>query len=163
VSQQTLVLRHGEQHHHVEVLSDGHVRVDDRTIRIRRGPDGTLRIETPAARVAWAIASGDTRWVFLDGRVYTVEVERQARGRRSAGSHHVHHGSLTAPMPATVRRLNVAVGDVVKRGDILIVLEAMKMELPVRASADGVVEAVNCREGDLVQPGVSLVEIDEKL
>ncbi len=43
----------------------------------------------------------------------------------------------TAPMPATVRKLLVAPGDVVKGGDVLVVLEAMKMELPVRARRDG--------------------------
>jgi geranyl-CoA carboxylase alpha subunit len=121
-----------------------------------------LRIEGPEPRLAWAIPSDDTRWVFLDGRVYTLEIERDARGRVAGRSSHVPHASLTAPMPATVRRLNVAVGDAVKRGDILMVLEAMKMELPVRAAADGVVEAVNCREGELVQAGVSLLEINEK-
>jgi acetyl/propionyl-CoA carboxylase alpha subunit len=70
-----------------------------------------------------------------------------------------HHGSLTAPMPATVVRIEAGVGTQVKRGETLLILEAMKMELPVRASSDGTVTAVNCREGDLVQPGVALIEI----
>ena len=64
-------------------------------------------------------------------------------------------------MPATVIRLQTRAGDRVKRGDTLVVLEAMKMELPVRSNADGVVSAVHCREGDLVQPGVALIEIAE--
>ena len=63
-------------------------------------------------------------------------------------------------MPATVRKVAVEPGSVVKKGDTLLVLEAMKMELPVRAPADGVVKKVSCREGDLVQPGVPLVEIE---
>jgi biotin carboxyl carrier protein len=62
-------------------------------------------------------------------------------------------------MPATVRQIRVKTGDVVHRGDTLIVLEAMKMELPVRAGADGTVSAIRCREGELVQPGVPLIEI----
>jgi biotin carboxyl carrier protein len=64
-------------------------------------------------------------------------------------------------MPATVRRIAVAAGDTVRRGDTLIVLEAMKMELPIRATSDGVIESVSCREGELVQPGVPLIDIDE--
>jgi len=64
-------------------------------------------------------------------------------------------------MPATVRRINVSPGDRVERGATLIVLEAMKMELPVRAEAAAMVEAINCREGDLVQPGAALIELDE--
>jgi biotin carboxyl carrier protein len=47
----------------------------------------------------------------------------------------------------------------VRRGDVLMVLEAMKMELPVRAPADGTVARVNCREGELVQPGEALAEL----
>lgn len=64
-----------------------------------------------------------------------------------------------APMPATVIRVHATVGQNVTRGDTLLVLEAMKMELPVRAPADGAVTAVNCAEGDLVQPGVPLIEL----
>jgi biotin carboxyl carrier protein len=63
-------------------------------------------------------------------------------------------------MPGTVIRINVVAGAVVKRGDTLIVLEAMKMELPVRAPADGIVKTVSCREGELVQPGAALVELE---
>jgi 3-methylcrotonyl-CoA carboxylase alpha subunit len=43
---------------------------------------------------------------------------------------------------------------------VLIVLEAMKMELPIRTAAEGVVRAVSCREGELVQPGTVLVELE---
>ena len=70
------------------------------------------------------------------------------------------HGAVTAPMPATVINVNVSPGDEVKHGDVLIVLEAMKMELPVRAPGDGRVRAVHCRAGDLVQPDVSLIDFE---
>jgi 3-methylcrotonyl-CoA carboxylase alpha subunit len=66
--------------------------------------------------------------------------------------------SLIAPMPATVIKVNVRTGDAVKKADILIVLEAMKMELPLRALGDGVVSAVRCREGELVPADATLVE-----
>jgi 3-methylcrotonyl-CoA carboxylase alpha subunit len=63
-------------------------------------------------------------------------------------------------MPATVVRLPVAVGDAVTKGQTVLVLEAMKMELPLRAAHDGAITAINCAQGDLVQPGVILVEIE---
>ena len=107
------------------------------------------------AKHAYAIAQGDARWVFLDGDVYVFDVQRV--GRRRAAS---HHSSLMAPMPATVIRINVAAGASVAKGDTLLVLEAMKMELPVRAPSAGTVSAVACREGELVQPGVPLIELD---
>lgn len=105
----------------------------------------------------FAVVVRDTAWVFHEGSVYEVEAENgSGAGRR--GAH--HHGSLTAPMPATVVTINVQPGDRIKRGDILIVLEAMKMELPVRAPGDGTVEAIHCRAGELVQPGVSLIDLE---
>jgi acetyl/propionyl-CoA carboxylase alpha subunit len=67
-------------------------------------------------------------------------------------------GTVTAPMPATVINVQVKAGDAVKKGDILVVLEAMKMELPLRALGDGVVAAVHCRQGELVQADAILVE-----
>ncbi len=79
----------------------------------------------------------------------------RARGRPAAE----HHGALMAPMPATVARIEARTGQRVRRGETLLILEAMKMELPVRAPLDGAVTAINCAEGDLVQPGVPLIEI----
>ncbi len=67
--------------------------------------------------------------------------------------------SLAAPMPATVIKVFVKQGDAVKKGDTVVVLEAMKMELPLRAAADATVKAVHCREGELVQPDSVLVEL----
>lgn len=123
---------------------------------LRRLADGSVLVGSDPQRRAWAVSAGNTRWVFLDGEVY--EISSGAARVRSRGG---HHESLMAPMPATVVKINVAVGDAVTRGDTLIVLEAMKMELPVRALSDGKVTAINCREGELVQPEVSLIELDD--
>ena len=103
----------------------------------------------------YAIVDGDTTWLFHDGIVHQFLTEERAR---RATAH--HHGSLTAPMPATVIAVNVTPGDHVARGQILVVLEAMKMELPIRAAGDGVIAAVHCSPGDLVQPNVSLVDLE---
>ena len=65
-----------------------------------------------------------------------------------------------APMPATVVSINTEAGKPVAEGETVIVLEAMKMELPIKAPRAGVVKQVNCAKGDLVQPGVSLLEIE---
>lgn len=123
---------------------------------IRRGSmpgELIVRDGDRAARV-YATVAGEVTWVFHDGFTYEVVEPRAARRRSSAAA-----GSLTAPMPATVVHVKVTPGDEVKRGDILIVLEAMKMELPVRAPADGRVTAVHCEPGQLVQPDASLIEI----
>jgi biotin carboxyl carrier protein len=65
-----------------------------------------------------------------------------------------------APMPASVVAIRVTPGQAVEAGDTLIVLEAMKMELPLRAPRSGTVTSIRCRKGELVQPGVPLLEID---
>ena len=145
----------------------GKVTVDRDEFDVSVLPDGRVTLtpssgESPASaglvRQAWTAASGDTRWVFLDGRVFEFEVQRPGTRKKRGGA---HHGSLSAPMPATVRRIDVKAGDVVKKGQTLILLEAMKMELPVRAASDGSVTSINCQEGQLVQPGTTLVELDE--
>ena len=67
---------------------------------------------------------------------------------------------MSAPMPATVVNVVAPPGMAVRKGDTVLMLEAMKMELPIKASHDGVVAAIRCSPGELVQPGVNLVEIE---
>ena len=62
-------------------------------------------------------------------------------------------------MPATVVRIEVSPGQTVAKDSLLVMLEAMKMELPIRAPRDGRVTAIHCRAGEIVQPGVPLLEI----
>jgi biotin carboxyl carrier protein len=109
-------------------------------------------------RVGYAIARGAETWVFLDGVTYLVRESRSGAARRGAGAD--DQTALASPMPATVASVNVTPGQQVAPGDVLVMLEAMKMELPIKAPRAGVVKAVMCRPGDLVQPGVPLVELE---
>lgn len=102
----------------------------------------------------YAVNSGGRIWIFHDGAVYEIAPEEGRKRTAHA------HGALTSPMPATVIAVKAKTGDEVHKGDILVVLEAMKMELPVRAPGDGRVTAVHCRPGDLVQPGLSLIDLE---
>jgi biotin carboxyl carrier protein len=108
-------------------------------------------------RLAYAIQTGGATWVFLDGEVAVIGPA--ASRARTAGAD--EQSSLAAPMPATVVAIAVRPGQKVSAGDVLIRLEAMKMELPVRSPRDATVVAIKCREGELVQPGVPLLELDE--
>jgi acetyl/propionyl-CoA carboxylase alpha subunit len=101
-----------------------------------------------------AISHGDP-WDGAASRAAVTQSRPAARTRRSAST---AGQALVAPMPATVIRVQVTPGDAVKKGDVVVVLEAMKMELPLRALGDGVVSAVRCREGELVQADATLVE-----
>jgi acyl-CoA carboxylase subunit alpha len=70
------------------------------------------------------------------------------------------HQSANSPMPGQVLRIVAAVGQSVKPGDALIVLEAMKMEQTIKATIQGVVRAVLVKTADVVAPGQMLVEIE---
>ena len=142
--------------HRVTVDEGGVVFVDDVPVHVKVMPGGEVRLGEHESVRAWVAAAGDARWVYLDGRVFEMDVETAGRPRRTA----IGHGSLSAPMPATVVRVDVSAGAKVHRGDTLVILEAMKMELPIRAASDGTVASVSCRPGDLVQPGMPLIEIE---
>jgi oxaloacetate decarboxylase alpha subunit len=62
-------------------------------------------------------------------------------------------------LAGNIFKINTAAGQMVKSGDVIMVLEAMKMETEVRAPADGVVQAINVKEGDVVQVGDTLITL----
>ena len=67
--------------------------------------------------------------------------------------------TITAPMPGTILKINVSVGDTVKKGQVLLILEAMKMENEITAPADGTVASVNVSKGTPVSAGDVMVSI----
>ena len=107
----------------------------------------------------WRVAIADdaaATWIFVEGQVLRLEATAEPdrpRGK-SRGD-----GGVMSPMPASVVAVHTTVGQSVNEGDTVIVLEAMKMELPIRAPRSGRVTALHCAKGDLVQPGVNLLEI----
>lgn len=146
------------QLHVVTRRADGRLTIGETEVAIAIASDRSLVIAGDEQQhLAWTAVSDDVCWVFVAGRVFTFELDQPARRKRVRAA---DHGPIEAPMPATVRRVAVRPGDEVRRGDVLLVLEAMKMELPLRAAGDGRVEAVSCREGDQVQAGQELVRID---
>lgn len=102
------------------------------------------------------VREGDTIHLFWRGAVYRlVEEAEGSRGpRRHVG------GGLEAPMPGKVIAVKTAPGQAVKKGDELLVVEAMKMENAIRAPRDGTVRSVAAHVGDMVGPGAVLVELE---
>lgn len=131
-----------ERQNTITVLGDGRVQI----------------VDGDRQRIAYAVVSAGETWIFLDGRTYVVGSPRGTSARR--GTHPDDAAALSSPMPATVVDVKVEPGQQVRNGDVLLMLEAMKMELPVRAQRDGRVKAVLCRPGELVQPGVPLLELE---
>ncbi|HEX5452531.1 MAG TPA: acetyl/propionyl/methylcrotonyl-CoA carboxylase subunit alpha [Stellaceae bacterium] len=119
--------------------------------------DGRLAVILDGARSnVRVIEQGQTLSVFAAGAMWQL-------GRRDPlappAEIDEHAGRLAAPMPGRVVQLLAAPGDRVRRGQPLIVVEAMKMEHTVAAPRDGVVAAVHCRPGDLVEEGAELVAL----
>ena len=140
--------------HHAVTLAEG-----DAAIAVAADP-GTGRLKVASAsgeKVGNAIVAGDSVWVTVDGEVFVFDNRQRSRqDRRGARD----HAAFTPPMPATVVRIAVTPGQNVQAGDILISLEAMKMELPIRAPRDGIVRTIHCREGELVQPDQPLLDFE---
>lgn len=113
--------------------------------------DGEKTYRVAAAR------DGNGTWLFFDGHI--AYIARQSAEGRTKGKGR-SESSVMAPMPATVVSINASAGQQVNEGDTVIVLEAMKMELPIKAPRSGVVKAVHCTKGELVQPGVNLLELE---
>ena len=127
-------------------------------MRATRIGDGVYRVEHEGrGETVYVAGPPEDCWAFWNGHVFRgvgkVSTQR-SRARRPDVAQ-----SLTAPMPATVLKVLVQPGTAVKKGDILIILEAMKMELPICATGDAVVTAVRCREGQLVQSDAVLVDL----
>lgn len=109
-------------------------------------------------KTAFVQKLGETLWVHLDGETFTYEPEKKA-GRKKAGQSQ-SDSDISAPMPGKITKVAVTDGAVVTEGQLLLVLEAMKMEYSLKASIAGRVKAVKCKAGDQVTLGQLLVEVE---
>ena len=152
----TVRLRQGSATYEVRI-EDGAAVLDGRRVEFeRREHDGRLvgiSIGGQEHRIA-AAADGDRTFVWCDGVTRTFEPVSKTRTAASRDP----GGDLISPMPGRVRRILVSDGDTVARGQVLLVLEAMKMEHAIIAPRDGSVR-LRVREGDLVDAGMELAEI----
>ncbi len=126
---------------------------------VTRIADGVYRVDHEGrTRIVYVAGAPGDWWAFADGNVYRGDFGAARQGVRRAARVSGPE-TLSAPMPGTVIKVLVQPGAAVKKGDTIILLEAMKMELPLRAPADATVVAIHCREGELVQPDTTLVEL----
>ncbi len=130
----------------LQSLADGRVEVRSdasrRLLRVRQIGEDTLLVEGGEQRRYQLIDERD-RWLHIGGQ-----------GDGSAS------GEVRASMPGRVVRLPRAVGDVVVAGDVVAVLEAMKMENDVKARIDGTIAEIAVAEGDAVEQKALLLRIE---
>ena len=155
-------------------LMEGETR---RVIRAHPGAATVLDLPGGAARIEGAAWLGDDVTFGLDGRrlrarvlraeaAITVILDgvthelRQDDPRAAPVAAESAGGRVVAPMPGRVLQLLVAPGDRVARGAVLLVMEAMKVQMRITAPAEGVIGAIRCAVGDLVEDGAELVVLD---
>jgi len=150
-------LHWGERTRDVRIQGDA-VFLDGRRLSFSAttGEGGERQIWLDGRRHTVVVAAdGPQMLVFCEGRTFAFE-RVEARRARAAE----HSGDLVAPMPGRVRRALVEEGERVARGQVVLVLEAMKMEHAIRSPRDGVVARLHHAEGDLVEAGTELAQIE---
>jgi len=148
----------------------------------RTGSDGTVRLTGDLELEMTCEVSGDRVAVVAGGVRHAghvrvdaagVDVETANRSYRlsfaqppelgaHSGAQGGAAGAIVSPMPGTIVKVPVRVGDVVAERDLLVVLEAMKMEHRIEAPRDGVVKSVAVVPGALVAGGATLVELESE-
>jgi len=151
----------------VEIIDEKHVSVDGKIYEID--------FESVAGQPVYSlivdgrshesyIYQGDDNWqVLMRGRLYpvTVEDEREKRLRAAAGGGVAETGEfhLRAPMPGLVVALPVAEGEAVKRGQVILILESMKMQNELKAPRDGTIGRIRVRPGETVEQKQTLLSM----
>lgn len=140
------------------------VEVDAELVRLPGGDLHHLRVDGRGLTLQLRRGSGRGRWeVGLRGRWLDAEAEdeRSAAIRAMAGESAVETArTLVAPMPGLVVRVEVVVGQAVRAGEGVVVVEAMKMENELKAPGDGVVASIEVNEGQTVEKGALLLVLE---
>jgi 3-methylcrotonyl-CoA carboxylase alpha subunit len=154
----------GESKLAVAMRPDGSAHVVD--------PDGDLAVRLAGARDGFTLESdgavlrgssfvdGDRVWVSVGGEAYDFRVTLEVAAVASGGSSAAGSGAVTAPMPGVVAELKVAEGDRVETGQVVVVLESMKLFTSLKVDVSGRVAEIACRPGDTVSAGKRLVLIE---
>jgi biotin carboxyl carrier protein len=151
----------------VEIIDEKHVNVDGKVYEVdfesvSGQPVYSLLVDG-RSHEGYA-ARGDEDWqVLLHGRLYpiTVEDEREKRLRSAAGGGVAETGEfhLRAPMPGLVVAIPVEEGQAVKRGQVLVILESMKMQNELKAPRDGTIGRLRVKAGETVEQKQTLLSV----
>jgi 3-methylcrotonyl-CoA carboxylase alpha subunit len=147
------IIRHGEGFE---------VEVGDRTFQVesKEMKPGFITMTINGKVTKCNIATeGNQRHIFIHGDVYRFN--RVEAGSRPA-SFDALPSAITSPISGKVTAMAAADGDAVKAGQVIITIEAMKMEYQIKAPYDGKVEKINFKVGDQVDIGELLVQMEKK-
>jgi biotin carboxyl carrier protein len=151
----------------VELLDDKHVIVNGNTYEVDfetvSGQPAYSLIVNGRSHEAF-VQEGEDDWqVLLRGRLYPVKVEdeRERRLRAAAGGGVAETGEyhLKAPMPGLVVTVLVEDGQQIKKGQVLLILESMKMQNELKSPRDGIVSRIKVKAGESVEQKQALLSV----
>lgn len=157
-----------EKEYAVEIIDNSHVSVDGKIIEVdfesvRSQPVFSLIVDGKSYE-AYVYEGEEDLEVLVKGRLYhsKVEDERERRLRVASGGGVVVSGTyhLKAPMPGLVVSLSVEEGQKVKKGDVLLILESMKMQNELKSPRDGVVGRILVAGGDSVEQRQKILSVE---
>ena len=157
----------GDKQFLVEIIDDRHVSVDGKVYEVDfesvSGQPVYSLIVDGKSHESYVAQADDIWQVLLRGRLYpvTVEDEREKRLRAAAGGGLAETGEfhLKAPMPGLVVAVPVEEGQEVKRGQVLLILESMKMQNELKAPRDGKVNRIRVKAGESVEQRQTLLSV----
>jgi pyruvate carboxylase subunit B len=163
------VVQLNNQRHTVSIAPDG-VQYEDEPVAqgelsdIEGSPVRMVKLDTHVYRVVAEKRQGRGKYtLWVDGYRFDVEAlderTRAIRDLSAANAAPTGPAPIIAPMPGLIVRVNVSVGDRVEAGQGLVVMEAMKMENELRATAAGTVQSVEVASGTVVEKGTLLVAL----
>ena len=152
----------------VEIIDDRHVSVDGKIVEvdfesIEEQPVFSLIVDGKSYE-AYVYRGEESLEVLLKGRLYhtNVEDERERRLRAASGGAVAQSGTyhLKAPMPGLIVTVPVSEGQEVKTGDVLLILESMKMQNELKSPRDGVVGRIHVAAGDSVEQRQKMLSVE---
>ena len=123
----------------------------------------TVKVNGEEFEVEIEINDDGTYDATVEGQTFSIEVpnaQAAPRARRGGGGKKKKSGTVSANIPGKVVTVEVKEGDVVKEGQVILILEAMKMQNEIQAPVDGTVINVACEEGQAIEANVPLVVIE---
>ena len=157
----------GDKEFSVEIIDEHHVSIDGQTYEVDfesvSGQPVYSLIADGRSHEAFVRESDDEWQVLLRGRLYPVKVEdeREKRLRAAAGGGVAESGEfhLKAPMPGLVVAIPVEEGQEVRKGQVVLILESMKMQNELKSPRDGIVNRIKVKAGESVEQKQALLSV----
>lgn len=157
----------GEREFAVEIVDESHILVDGKIYElnfdsVEDQPVYSLLVDGYSHEAYVYLVEGVWQ-VLMHGRFYPVMVEDEGEKRlRTSVAGSLHHGGeyhLKAPMPGMVVTVPVEEGQSVAKGDVLLVLESMKMQNELKSPRDGIVTHLRVKSGDRVEQHQTMLSV----